>query len=140
MEDQVTETLSTLLKELQMYGTADCIVGKEIHIGEITIVPVTRISVGVGAGGGARDKKPEERSGSGGGGGVKVEPVAFLVIQGGDRVSLFNIRKKGPLDTISEQVPCLINKWIDKQTAAGKGNDKKNNDKKSHEENPGGCS
>lgn len=120
MENHVAETLATLLKELQKYGTTDSVIGKELQIGETTIVPVTKISLGVGAGGGARDKKPEERSGGGGGGGVKVEPIAFLVIQR-DHVSLLNIGKKGPFDTFSEQMPVLINKWIEQHTAGKKG-------------------
>jgi uncharacterized spore protein YtfJ len=120
MENQVMETLSTLLKEFQKYGATESVIGKELHIGEITIVPITKISLGVGAGGGENDKKGEGK-GSGGGGGLKVEPVAFLIIQK-DRVSLLCMGKKGPLDTISEQIPALLNKWIEKQTTPAKEN------------------
>lgn len=116
MENKVVETLATLLKELQKYGTAESVIGKELHIGEITVVPITRISLGVGAGGGTKDKKQVGGSGAGGGGGLKVEPIAFLVIQK-DQVSLLNIGKRGPLDKLSEQVPMLLNKWMEKHTA-----------------------
>jgi len=114
MENQVVETLSILLKEFQKYGASESVIGKELHIGELTIVPITKISLGVGAGGGVNDKKGEEKGG-GGGGGFKVEPVAFLVVQK-DHVSLLSMGKKGPFDTISEQIPDLLNKWIEKQT------------------------
>lgn len=126
MENQVVETLSILLKEFQKYGATESVIGKELHIGEVTIVPITKISLGVGAGGGVNDKKGEEKGG-GGGGGLKVEPVAFLVVQK-DRVSLLSMGKKGPLDTISEQIPDLLNKWIEKQTVPvqGKENEKAN--------------
>ena len=80
MENQIVETLATLLKELQKYGTTESVIGKEIHIGEITIVPITKMSLGVGAGGGTKDKKEGEGRGGGGGGGLKVEPIGFLVI------------------------------------------------------------
>ena len=116
MENKVVETLATLLKELQKYGTAESVIGKELHIGEITVVPITRISLGVGAGGGTKDKKQVGGSGAGGGGGLKVEPIAFLLIQK-DQVSLLNIGKRGPLDKLSEQVPMLLNRWMEKHTA-----------------------
>ena len=128
MENQVVETLSILLKEFQKYGASESVIGKELHIGEVTIVPITRISLGVGAGGGLNDKKGEEKGG-GGGGGLKVDPVAFLVIQK-DRVSLLSLGKKGPLDTISEQIPDLLNKWIEKQTTPATENEKKTRDEK----------
>ncbi|MEW6379507.1 MAG: GerW family sporulation protein [bacterium] len=118
MEDQVIETISVLLREFQKYGATDSVIGKELHIGEITIVPISKLSLGVGAGAGMNNKKSEER-GSGGGGGLKVEPVAFLVVQK-DRVSLLGLGKKGPLDTLSEQIPDLLNKWIDKQAPPAK--------------------
>lgn len=118
MEDQIIETLSVLLREFQKYGATDSVIGKELHIGEITIVPVSKLSLGVGAGAGMNNKKTEERGG-GGGGGLKVEPVAFLVVQK-DRVSLLGLGKKGPLDTLSEQIPDLLNKWIEKQTPPAK--------------------
>ena len=124
MENKVVETLATLLKELQKYGTTESVIGKELHIGEITIVPITKISIGVGAGGGSSDKKQAEGSGAGGGGGLKVEPVGFLVVQK-DQVSLLNIGKSGPLDKLSEQVPILLNKWIEKHSADKKQEDKK---------------
>jgi len=116
MENKVVETLATLLKELQKYGTAESVIGKELHIGETTVVPITRISLGVGAGGGTKDKKQVGGSGAGGGGGLKIEPIAFLVIQK-DQVSLLNIGKRGPLDKLSEQVPMLLNRWMEKHTA-----------------------
>ena len=122
MENKVVETLATLLKELQKYGTAESVIGKELHIGEITIVPITRISIGVGAGGGIRDKKQAGGSGAGGGGGLKVEPIGFLVIQK-DQVSLLNMGRRGPLDKLSEQVPMLLNKWMEKHMADKKQED-----------------
>lgn len=123
MQNQVAETLATLLKELQKYGTTESVIGKELHVGDVTIVPITKISVGVGAGGGAKDKKTEEQNGGGGGGGVKVEPIAFLVIQK-DQVSLLNIGKKGTLDAFSEQIPGLLNRWIERHGKKDKKDEK----------------
>ncbi|MEW5803593.1 MAG: GerW family sporulation protein [bacterium] len=127
MENNIIETLTTLLKEFQKYGATENVIGKEMRIGDVSIVPVTRLTLGVGAGGGVNDKKGEEK-GSGGGGGLKIEPVAFLVIQK-DRVSLLSMGKKGPFDTISEQIPGLLNKWIEKQTTPAKGKE----NEKAHE-------
>jgi len=133
MENQVVETLSILLREFQKCGATESVIGKELHIGEVTIVPITKISLGVGAGGGVDGRKSEEKGGcGGGGGGLKVEPVAFLVVQK-DRVSLLSMGKKGPLDTISEQIPGLLNKWIEKQTTPVKGKENEKADRNANE-------
>ena len=51
----------------------------------VTIIPVSKISVGVGGGGSdfvsKNPNKQENPFGGGAGGGVKVTPVAFLVIK-----------------------------------------------------------
>ncbi len=126
---QIVETLATLLKELQKYGATETVIGKELHIGEVTIVPITKISIGVGAGSGTKDTKSNEGSGSGGGGGLKMEPIAFLVVHG-DKVSLLNINsKKGPLETLSQQVPELLDKWIEKHSESKKAKEEKINNK-----------
>ncbi|MCL6582664.1 MAG: GerW family sporulation protein [bacterium] len=115
MENQTVETLSLLLQEFQKYGAADSVIGKELHIGEVTIVPISKLSLGVGAGASTSSKKGEEKGG-GCGGGLKVEPIAFLVVQK-ERVSLLGLGKKGPLDALSEQIPDLIDKWIGKRAS-----------------------
>jgi len=69
-----------MLGELKSTLKSETIIGDPIVVGEVTIVPVTKISFGFGAGGDGNSKK--DGFGGGSGGGASVEPVAFIVITG----------------------------------------------------------
>jgi len=69
-----------MLGELKSTLKSETIIGDPITVGEVTIVPVTKISFGFGAGGDNGNKK--NAFGGGSGGGASVEPVAFIVITG----------------------------------------------------------
>jgi len=87
----IEELVKTVLSELREITKMETVVGKPLKVGEITIVPVSRISVGFGAGGGRRETK--EGKGEGTGGGVSIEPVAFIVVRG-EKVDLITVKKE----------------------------------------------
>jgi len=87
----IEELVKTVLTELKAITKTETVVGKPIQVGEMTIVPVSRISVGFGAGGGKKDAKAG--GGEATGGGVLIEPIAFFVA-GKDKVELVTIRKE----------------------------------------------
>ncbi|MCX6826810.1 MAG: GerW family sporulation protein, partial [candidate division Zixibacteria bacterium] len=90
-----------------------------ITLGNKTVIPLVKVSVGFGAGGGQMEKQIEGANfGGGGGGGAKIEPAAFIVIDG-DKISLLTA-KAGKYDTLMETVPALIGKLIDMKTASSK--------------------
>ncbi|MDD5089987.1 MAG: spore germination protein GerW family protein [Candidatus Wallbacteria bacterium] len=74
--------VKTMLEELKSTIRSETIIGEPITVGDVTIIPVTKISFGFGAGGESGNQK--NGFGGGSGGGASVEPVAFIVITGGD--------------------------------------------------------
>jgi uncharacterized spore protein YtfJ len=104
MTNNVAEILKSIVGELREIARSETIVGKPITIGDKTIVPVVKLTVGFGAGGGQGES---ENSGSGfgggGGGGVKMEPAAFIIIDK-DGIRLLPA-KKGSWEGVIEAIP-----------------------------------
>ena len=109
----MAETLSDTAK-------SDVVVGKEIELGSVKVVPLSRVSVGFGGGGGegdqqfgpGKDKKTGNQKGKGigvgSGGGAKVRPVGVIVFTE-DSVRVEGIPdKKGPFDKIFDKIPDII--------------------------------
>lgn len=95
MEVDVKDVLKDLLGELRAIGKTEAVIGNEMKVGEFTIVPVSKISVGVGGGGSSGEAHRKGKApGAGAGGGVRVEPVAFLVVRE-DKISLLSVAKGG---------------------------------------------
>lgn len=59
-----------------------------------TVIPVASIRYGFGGGGGRRPRRDQE--GTGGGGGVRISPVGYIEMTGGD-VAFRRIRSLSPL-------------------------------------------
>ena len=84
----------------------------------VTIIPVSKVSVGVGGGGSDFVSKHENKGdnpfGGGAGGGVKVTPVAFLVVKEGNvRVLPIPAPANSTADRIVEQVPDVLERISD---------------------------
>ena len=86
----------------------------------VTIIPVSKVSVGFG-GGGSDFTKGNDAFGGGAGGGVKVTPICFLVVQGGNvRMMPVPVAANTTADRLVEMVPDTLDKitaFIDSRTA-----------------------
>lgn len=95
---------------------ANTVVGEPIQAGEITLIPVSKISFGFGTGasefGGKAPKAPGDNPfGGGGGAGVKVTPVCFLAISGAN-VKVLPV-ETGPataVDQVVDMIPDVVTK------------------------------
>ena len=95
------------------------IIGDAIHVGEdVTVIPISKISLGV-AGGGADyvSKHPNNQEnpfGGGVGAGVQVTPVAFLVVKG-DSVRMLPVSTPATttVDRLVEMIPETLDKITD---------------------------
>lgn len=76
----LAEVIKTALDQMQSIAKTETVFGEPIVAGEVTIIPVSRISVGFAAGGAGKDEK--FGSGAGTGGGISITPVAFIVVTG----------------------------------------------------------
>ena len=105
----VDELIRTLLGEFQQIVKTETVVGEPVIVGEVTIIPVSKVSFGFGAGG-SGGKGEKSGGGSGTGGGATLEPLAFLVVKDG-KVQLLPLKEKeGTLDKLLELVPDLYSK------------------------------
>ena len=82
----------------------------------VTIIPVTKVSIGYGAGGSdfATKNYPANRDnafGGGAGAGVNITPVAFLIVRG-ESVRMLPVAEPAStsMDRLIEQLPDLIDK------------------------------
>lgn len=120
----IGDLMSEIVDKVREIADANTIVGQPIEAGGVTIIPISRLSVGVGSGGtefASKHKKPEDNScfGGGAGAGVNLIPVGFLVVKEGS-VRLLPVAPPAAttVDRVVELVPEVIDKltdFIDKQ-------------------------
>jgi uncharacterized spore protein YtfJ len=115
------ELLGAIAAQVRHMARTENIVGDPMTIGDVTLVPITRVMIGFGGGSGGADvtsaKEEGPRLGTGGGGsgggggaGVRVEPAAFIVVQHGEVSILAVPGKRGALADLAEHVPDLVEK------------------------------
>ena len=120
----IGDLMGEIVDKVREIADANTIVGQPIVTGAVTIIPISRLSVGVGSGGtefGSKHKKPEDNScfGGGAGAGINLIPVGFLVVKDGS-VKLLPVAPPAAttVDRVVEMVPEAIDKitgFIDKQ-------------------------
>ena len=85
-ENKVEGIVAKLTENLKGLIDTKMIVGEKITVGEVTVLPVSKLSVGFVSGGGEYDKKSDAEKNipfaGGSGAGYSVSPVGFVVIQG----------------------------------------------------------
>ncbi|NOY89223.1 MAG: sporulation protein [FCB group bacterium] len=109
MTNNVVEILKGVVGELREISKSETIIGQPITVGDRTVIPVVKISVGFGAGGGqGENEKAGTGFGGGGGGGVRIEPSAFIIMDKSG-ISLLPVAK-GKWDTIIDAIPNIAKK------------------------------
>lgn len=82
----VENVLEQTLKNLRTIIDVDCIIGNPLTQNEITIIPISKVSVGFVSGGGEYDIKKKKKNmhnfpfAGGSGGGCNLTPIGFIVI------------------------------------------------------------
>jgi uncharacterized spore protein YtfJ len=121
--EQLVKLIDMIVNSLSETAKSDIVVGTPIEIDKLTLVPLSKVSVGFGGGGGEghgnhkdsskKDKKNSPTGGKGAGGGVgggaKVSPIAVIVFDE-DGVHVEPIKNKGGM---FEQIFDKIPEWID---------------------------
>ena len=87
MSQKLPNMLENTITKIREMVDANSVVGEPIVAGDVTIVPISKISIGLGGGGSdfvsKNTNQHENPFGGGVGAGVKVTPVAFMVIKEG---------------------------------------------------------
>lgn len=112
----VSELMAETIQKIKEAVDANTVVGVPITAGEVTLIPVSKISLGFGTagseiGGKAPKTMGENPFGGGGGAGLKVIPVCFLVITGSMvKVLPVDAAPETSLDRIVDLIPDAINR------------------------------
>ena len=110
------------LAKIREMVNSNTVVGQPITTPDgVTLIPVSRLSIGFGAGGSDYGKQPTPNFGGGAGAGVTVDPVAFLVVKDGiTRVMPVAMPAMTTADRVLELVPEVMDRvenYIDKKKA-----------------------
>jgi uncharacterized spore protein YtfJ len=114
----ISELMDDISSTLVDTANSEVVVGQPIELGNATIVPLSRVSIGFGGAGGEGDQKFGCRNGhrggkgkgSGAGGAAKVRPVGVIVFTE-DGVAVEKIPDRlSPIEKIFEKVPDFIDR------------------------------
>ncbi len=89
-DNNIKSIMDVTMDKLRAMVDADVITGTPIEVGNITLVPVSRVSFGLATGGSDFPSKSGQLFGGGGGAGVTVVPIAFMVVCG-DNVKMLPV-------------------------------------------------
>lgn len=112
MDDKVKDLVSTAMGKIKELSDADTIIGEPIKIdGDVTIIPVSKVSYGFAAGGSdLPSKNATGLFGGASGGGVSIQPLAFIAVSNGDVKLLQLNQDKSATGSIVNIVPELFDK------------------------------
>ena len=113
----ITELLETTIQKVKEMVDANTIVGDPVTtVDGVTLIPVSKLSLGFAGGGSECAKKPDTNNAFGGGigAGVKIEPIAFIVVRG-ESVKLLYVcpQAETALDRVVDMLPGVIDKIAD---------------------------
>ncbi len=109
------EVLKTALDQLRYIAKTETVFGDPLELGEVTLVPVSKVSIGFAAGGANHEKSTG--TGSGTGGGVQIIPVAFIAVTG-TNIKIHPVDKSDPgfskLVAMAPDIIKRVSKFVDK--------------------------
>ena len=115
MSQNLPNMLEHTIQKIREMVDSNSVVGEPITAGDVTVIPISKISIGLGGGGSDFVSKNVNRQenpfGGGVGAGVKVTPVAFLVVKEGNvRMLPVAAPASTTADRLVEMVPDTLDK------------------------------
>ena len=118
MDNKLQEIIGTSLENIRSMIDANTVIGDPISTENgVTIVPVSKVTVGYASGGLDYNgkQKPQDAPqnfGAGGGTGISISPIGFLVIKKDGNVDMINVGAPYPTDPV-EQIIQIIERSPD---------------------------
>lgn len=111
------ELMSTTMEKIREMIDVNTVIGQPIVTGDITLIPVSKVTFGFGSGGSDFATKQSNQPNAFGGGssaGVKIVPIAFIVIKDG-YAKVLNIVEEAPssFEKLIDSAPEIIDKISD---------------------------
>lgn len=118
----LNDLMRSAMEKVREMADTNAIVGQPITTPDgVTLIPISKVSMGFGCGGGDYGKAQPKGFGGGSGAGVNIAPVAFLVIKDGiTRVIPVAVPPVSTVDRVVEMVPGVLDrveKFFDKKEA-----------------------
>lgn len=128
MSQNIPNMLENTIAKIREMVDVNSVIGTPITTADgVTIIPVSKVSVGFGGGGSdyvsKNANKHENPFGGGAGGGVSVTPIAFLIIKEGN-VRMLPVAT--PANTTADRLVEMIPDTLDKVSAFIDSHSKKN--------------
>lgn len=126
-KNPLNDLMQSGMEKMREMVDTNAIVGQPINTPDgVTLIPISRVSMGFGGGGAAFGNKKETADdgnlGAGLGTGVKIDPVAFLIVKDSHvRVMPVALPAASTMDRVVEMVPDVVDKvsdLIQKKTTA----------------------
>lgn len=117
MNQKLPNMLENTIQKIREMVDVNSVIGTPIQTPDgVTIIPVSRVSVGFGGGGSdfVNSKGGENPFGGGVGGGVKVSPICFLIVKDGN-VRMMPVPE--PASSTADRVVEMLPDTLDKLTA-----------------------
>ena len=118
MSQNLPNMLENTIAKIREMVDVNSVIGDPITTPDgVTIIPVSKVSVGFGGGGSDFSNKnanSELPFGGGVGGGVKVSPIAFLIVKDGN-VRMMPVAE--PANTTADRIVEMVPDTLDKLTA-----------------------
>ena len=117
MSQKLPNMLETTIQKIRELVDVNSVIGQPITTPDgVTIIPVSKVSVGFGGGGTdfANNKGGENPFGGGVGGGVNVTPICFLIVSNGN-VRMMPVAT--PANTTADRIVEMVPDTLDKLTS-----------------------
>ena len=117
MSQKLPNMLENTIQKIREMVDVNSVIGEPITTPDgVTIIPVSKVSVGFGGGGSdfVNNKGGENPFGGGVGGGVKVTPICFLIVKDGN-VRMMPVA--APANTTADRIVEMVPDTLDKLTA-----------------------
>lgn len=129
-KNQINDVVSSVLKQVKEVVDVNTVIGDPFNIdASVTLIPITKVSVGFVAGGGeyAVNKKLNKKNKlpfvGGGGGGLSITPIGFLEVKKGG-CKLIRINEKNVYQTVLDKLPGILD-GVSEMINRGDKNEKK---------------
>lgn len=110
-ENNIKNIMDTTMDKLKGMINADVITGTPVVVGDITLIPVSKVAYGLATGGSDFPTKSQSQLfGGGGGAGVTISPIAFIAINGTDVKMLPVYNELTTLEKAVTMAPEIIDK------------------------------
>ncbi len=116
MSHPLSDVINVSLEKIRAMADANTVIGKPIDTPSgVTIIPVSKVSLGFGSGGtDIPAKNGGTPFGGGAGAGLTIQPVSFLIVKG-ESIRMLPVAEpaSGSIERIIEQLPELLDRVED---------------------------